>query len=175
MMKKTGMLLLVFTFLLGVAHAADLQETAVLQGKVTLLTPKDFGPMPKEMLELKYPSANRPTEVLSNESGTVNLSFSHTASNVPDDANIIQQALSGPLHNAYAGAKWINDGVVDINGQKFAAFEVITNAVDTKIHNIIYATQLEGTMLLISFNTTIEDAPKWLDAGKKMMSSIKLR
>lgn len=172
--KKIGAFLLMFALLTGIASASDLEEKNVLDGKVTLLSPKDFGPMSEEMLALKYPSANRPTEVLSNESGSVNLSFNHSASQVPDDADTIHKALSGGLHNAYAGAEWISEGVVTVNGQKFAAFEVITPAADTKIHNIIYATQLDGTLLLISFNTTVEDAPKWLEAGKKMMASIKI-
>lgn len=174
MIKRIGAVLLMLTLLTGVACASDLEEKTVLDGKVTLLSPKEFGPMSEEMLKLKYPSANPPTEVLSNESGSVNLSFNHTASKVPNDASVIQKALSGALHNAYAGAEWITDAVVTVNGHAFAAFEVITQASDTKIHNIIYATQLDDTMLLISFNTTLEDAPQWLEAGKKMMSSIKI-
>ncbi|MBK8495133.1 MAG: hypothetical protein IPL50_08915 [Chitinophagaceae bacterium] len=58
----------------------ELEKKEILEGKVEILLPKHFGIMPEEMLLLKYPSANRPTLVYSDENGTVNIAFNLTAS-----------------------------------------------------------------------------------------------
>lgn len=52
--------------------------------------------------------------------------------------------------------------------------ELITPAIDTKIHNIMYATSVEGRFLLVAFNTTVEESSKWLPVGKAIMASLKI-
>jgi hypothetical protein len=41
--------------------------------------------MTTEVLAAKYPSGNRPTLVYSNEDGSVNFAFNHTANQITDD------------------------------------------------------------------------------------------
>lgn len=58
--------------------AEELVATTALDGKVSLLVPAGFKPFSQDMLELKYPSSRRPTQVLGNPTGTVTLAFNHT-------------------------------------------------------------------------------------------------
>jgi hypothetical protein len=50
--------------------------------------------------------------------------------------------------------------------------ELITPAMDTEIHNIMYGTSVDGRFLLAAFNTTIEQSGLWLPVGKNIMSSL---
>lgn len=157
------------------AHAEELEERAALNGRVTLLAPKNFTPLPENLLKSKYPSEWRPSEVLSNESGSVNLAFSHATGEVPADVDVLRQGLSEPFHKIYAEAKWLRDEVIEVNGRKFVLFEMITRSIDGDIHNILYMTPLDGRLLLISFNTTKEEASQWLEIGRRMLQSIKIQ
>lgn len=159
----------------GSAHADDLQERVALNGRVTLLAPGNFTPLPENLRKSKYPSEWRPTEVLSNESGSVNLAFNHASGEVPDDVDVLREGLSEPFHKIYAEAEWLRDDVVEVNGRKFVRFEMITRSLDGHIHNILYMTPLDGRLLLISFNTTRDEAPRWLEIGRRMLQSIQIR
>lgn len=52
---------------------------------------------------------------------------------------------------------------------------MITRSIDGDIHNILYMTPLDGRLLLISFNTTKEEASQWLEIGRRMLQSIKIQ
>lgn len=62
------------------ADEIELEKKVLFKDKVIILVPKEFGFMPEEMLKIKYPSAQRPTLVYSDEDGKVNVAFSHTTS-----------------------------------------------------------------------------------------------
>lgn len=159
----------------GSAQAEELRERVALNGRVTLLAPGNFTPLPENLLKSKYPSEWRPSEVLSNESGSVNLAFNHASGEIPDDVDVLREGLSEPFHKIYAEAEWLRDEVVEVNGRKFVQFEMITRSLDGDIHNILYMTPLDGRLLLISFNTTMDEAPRWLEIGRRMLQSIKIR
>ena len=168
-----------FTFILltsAFAQADELLKRTALNGKVTITTPKSFGPMPKDILEVKYPGSRRPTEVLSDSTGGVSLAFNHTKSRMlPEQIKKARPSMSKMFHNMYPSAKWIRDETVSIKGRIYMIFELITPAMDTQIHNIMYATSVDNRLLLVSFNTTVEQSKQWLPIGKKIMESISIK
>lgn len=158
------------------AYAADkLVTRTVLDGKVSLLTPKNFGPMKKELLDIKYPMSRRPSEVLSDSTGGVTLAFNHTKTQMTQ-AQVIEahKSISKMFHNMHPSAKWIRDETIVKDGMNFMVLELITPAMNAKIHNIMYGTSVENRFLLVAFNTTVEQSKEWLPIGKKMMSSLKI-
>jgi hypothetical protein len=158
------------------AFSQELVNLEVLSGKVSILAPKEFGPMPKDVVEIKYPSSRRPTEVLSDKTGGVSLAFNHTNNPMqPSQVREAQVAMSQMFHTLYPSAKWVRDEVIEQNGAVFMVMELITPAVDTEIHNIMYGTSVDGRFLLASFNTTVEKADEWLPIGKKIMNSMSVK
>jgi hypothetical protein len=132
--------------------------------------------MKKKILEMKYPASRRPTEVLSDSTGGVTLAFNHTKSPMKQNQVIEAHAsISKMFHNMYPSAKWIQDTTFTKDGCNFMVLELITPAMDTKIHNIMYGTSVDGRFLLVAFNTTVEQSKKWLPIGNKIMKSIKLK
>ena len=173
---KNIYLAIVILLVSTIAQSSELIERTALDGKVTLNTPKGFAPMPKHLLEMKYPHTRRPTEVLSDSTGGVTLAFNHTKT--PLFSNQIKRAhksMSKMFHNMYPSAKWMRDKVINMNGKTFMVFELITPAMDTRIHNIMYGTSVDDRLLLIAFNTTIEQSKQWLPVGKKVMKSISIK
>jgi len=153
----------------------EMIEVKALDGKVSVYAPKGFEPMPTSILDKKYPSSRRPSEVLSDKTGGVTLAFNYTNNAMqPNQVNEAHGAISKMFHNMYPSASWIRDEVILQNGQTFMVMELITPAMDTKIHNIIYGTSVDGRFLLAAFNTTAEQSGKWLPIGKQIMASMKV-
>lgn len=168
-----------FTFILltsSFAQADELLTRTALNGKVTFTTPKSFGPMPKEIIEIKYPNSRRPTEVLSDSTGGISLAFNHTKNRMlPKQIKMARPSMSKMFHNQYPSAKWIRDESITIKGRSFMVFELITPAMDTQIHNIMYGTSVDNRLLLVAFNTTLEQSKQWLPIGKEIMESISIK
>jgi hypothetical protein len=166
-------MILIFGLISLNAFSEELVEVKALSGKVSILAPKGFRSMPIDMLEVKYPASRRPTEVLSDKTGGVTLAFNHTENAMqPSQVEEAHISISKMFHNMYPSASWIRDEVIEQNGNTFMVMELITPALDTKIHNIMYGTSVDGRFLLAAFNTTIEQAGEWLPVGKQIMSSL---
>ncbi len=137
-----------------------------------ILIPESFTKMDEAMLQAKYPNANRPTLVFTNEDGTINLAINHTSSSVaPNQLEQLHQQLDTSIRQAQPKANWMFSGFQHYHGRKWTQLEFQSDAVDTKIHNMMIATSAQGRMLAISFNCTDAHAGKWLNVGREMIKS----
>src|SRR5687768_15074579 len=76
-------------------EAQVLEERVILSSKVKVLLPHDFLSMNKETLALKYPNAgHRPSEVYTNERGTINVALNHTLNKAkPENLDEVKKAM----------------------------------------------------------------------------------
>ena len=77
--------------------------------------------------------------------------------------------------NMYPSADWKDSGVKMINGKKFGFLELVTPAVDTEIYNLMFFTDLNGKLLLCTFNCTKKDIKEWETTAKEIMNSLKIK
>lgn len=158
------------------AHEIKLEKKIVLDDKVEILLPKDFGIMPEDMLKLKYPLTKRPTLVYSDEDGKINVAFNHTASKATQQQMATyKDYFISAFKIAHPNADWLSNGVKKINGRDMGYLELITQAIDTKIYNLIFFTDLDGRLLLTTFNCTIGEKEKWFSAAHQIMNSLALK
>lgn len=154
----------------------DLETKSLLNDKVELKIPKDFDIMSEELLKLKYPSERRPTLVYSNESGGINVALNLTQNQASQELipaykdNFVQT-----FKNLYPSAEWKDSGVKTINGRKVGYLELVTPAIDTEIYNLMFFTDLDGKLLLCTFNCTKKSIDKWTPTTKEIMNSLKIK
>ena len=128
------------------------------------------------MLAAKYPSGNRPTLVYTNEDGTVNFAFNHTENkireaNLPDVLPVFVQQFN----SIYPQIEWLKKGIETVNGKSFIVMEFITSAVDSKIYNLMYITELEGRMLMCNFNCLDHEKAEWESKAKQSLNSVEIK
>ena len=175
-MKQILPIISLFFISTGFLVKPELEIKSLLNNKIELKIPKDFAIMSEELLKLKYPSERRPTLVFSNDSGGINIALNLTSnpanqeSILPYKDNFVQTFKS--LHPK---AIWKDHGVSLINGRKVGYLELITPAIDTDIYNLMFFTDLEGKLLLCSFNCTIKDIEEWKPIAKEIMNSLKTK
>lgn len=152
-----------------------LEPKEILDGKVKLLIPKEFSVMSAEMLEVKYPAAQRPTLVFTNEQGTVNLAINHTknkatAASIP----VFHRQTEAMMRRQIAAENWLASEMITLDELIWFRLDFRTPAVDTTIRNITLGTSLENRMLLVSFNTATAEEEVWLPIGQQMIQSLRL-
>jgi hypothetical protein len=153
-----------------------LQNLSLLNGKLIIDLPKGFDIMGKEMLDIKYPSSNRPTLVYTNENGTINFAFNHTNNDIPKDKlPEILPAFVKQFSSIYPQIEWFKKGVEKFKGKDFVVLEFITPAIDSKIYNLMYVTVLEGKMLMCTFNCLESQKEEWEIKAKESLNSIVIK
>lgn len=154
----------------------ELQIRTFLKGKVELKVPKDFQVMNEEMMKLKYPSERRPTLVYTNKTGGINVALNLTTNQANQDLIVpYKDNFLNTFKKLYPSAEWKSSGVTEINGRKVGYLEFITPAIDTKIYNLIFFTDLDGQLLLCTFNCTEKSIKEWEPTAKEIMKSFKIK
>src|SRR5690606_9734500 len=114
--------------------------------------------------------------VYSNESGGINVALNWTEDKAsqelipPYKDNFVQA-----FKNMYPSADWKNSGIKMINGRKVGYLELVIPAIDTEIYNLMFFTDLDGKLLLCTFNCTKKSIHEWTPAAKEIMNSLKIK
>jgi hypothetical protein len=186
-LKRIALLLITVTFLSSCNNAStrtggQLQEvqvgktllkpTTILDGKLEILIPEGFRLMSEEMLALKYPSERRPTVVYTNEPGTINIAVNHTQDRIPADGlKQLHQTLDSTIRAVQPDSTWNFSGFQHYHGREWTQLEFTSSAIDTRIHNMMIATSVDGRMMIISFNVTDDLSAEWLPVGREIIKS----
>lgn len=151
----------------------SLQERTILSGKMGISLPTSFQPMNEGLLAIKYPvDGRRPTEVYSNENGSVNVAFNHTQNRVtveelPQIKTVLEQQFNNPQ------VELLGSEVKEINGREYILLEMITPAADARIYNLMFVTSLEERLFIGTFNCTEALRERWELVGREIVNSIK--
>ncbi len=174
---KNSILIGLLLFSIIAFSQQNLFSRHVLNNKINILLPKDFVLMQNDMLKLKYPIAgSRPTEVYTNESGSINFAFKHTINRINEDnLSEIFPVFIKQFNSIYPQIQWIGKEVKSLNNKNFIVLEFITPAVDTRIYNLMYITELDGNMLMCSFNCIESQKEEWQSKAKQSLNSIEIK
>ncbi|MGE5599502.1 MAG: hypothetical protein ACM3XS_08995 [Bacteroidota bacterium] len=175
-MKRTALLahvLLVLT--ITSAFAISLETKILFNGLVEIKIPGDFTAMPADMVKIKYPSANRPDLVYTNEGYSVNIGFKHTTSRASQDQlDEYLDFMVKSLKIAYPEGKFLSNGLESVYGRNVGYLEIITTALDTEIYNLIFFTDAEGRLLLGTFNCPASRLPEWQETALEIALSLRV-
>lgn len=177
-MKKIGtigMTLLLVFLTMSFASKIVLEVKSLLNDRIELKIPSDFEIMSEEMMKIKYPSENRPNLVYTNESGGINVALSLTENDASEEQiPAFLDAFVNAFQNIYPSADWKDNGVKTINGKEVGYIEFVTPALDTEIYNLIFFTDLDGKLLMATFNCTKKSIEEWESSAHEIMNSLKI-
>ncbi|MEO6632925.1 MAG: hypothetical protein ABIN13_14415, partial [Mucilaginibacter sp.] len=118
----------------------------------------------------------RPSLVLTDENAEVNIVISLIPQPItPGQIGAFKDFQMSSLKKMRPDAKWLEDGVKTINGKSVGYFKFISNAVDQTVFNYYFFTDMDGKVLLLSFNCTEKQLPKWKETAETIVSSLKVK
>ena len=159
-----------------IVQQSELVEKSVLGGELSILLPDYFNLMAKELVEIKYPSGNRPTEIYSDEQGGVSIGFSHTQNQMElEKLPELMPMFMEQFSNMYPTIKWGKTDIRKINGLNCVVLEFETPAVDTEIYNLMGITVLDGRMLIFTFNCIVPVRSEWEEKASQIINSIQVQ
>jgi hypothetical protein len=169
-------LFFIFILSFSTVFPVELEKKLVLDNKVEILMPRGWKPMSEELIKIKYPGARPPKLVYSDNTGAISIAFNHTDSKASAETlEKYRDVLKESLEKAYPDAVWEESGIREINGKKIGFFKVITDTPADKIFNYMLFTDLDGKLLICSFNCVEKKLKEWRPVAEEMMGSIKFR
>lgn len=174
--KIVGITLFVVFLTTAFATKIALETKSLLNDKVELKIPEDFDIMSEDLMKIKYPSENRPNLVYSNESGGINVALSLTQNKASQESiPTLVETFVSTFKSVYPSADWKGSGVKSINGRDVGYIELITPAIDTEIYNLMFFTDLDGKLLICTFNCTKKSIAEWKSTAKEIMNSLNVK
>lgn len=153
-----------------------MEKMNLLNGKVEFNSPTELTKMTDEMWSLKYKNKPKPTFVVSDKNGGVNLiadttnqSASESQLGLWKDFQIEQLKKNRP------DLKVLNGGVKVVNGKKVGYFKFITQTIDQKIFNYYFFTIVDGKILLFTFNCIEKLRVNWKKSADEIVTSLKTK
>lgn len=147
-----------------------------LTGKMEVNVPDRLQPMDKRMFELKYPYEDQGSTIAySDADATVTLLISRrqdiaTQRDLPKYQQILNRSLSDNLSIDVKKSE-----IKEINGKSFIVIEMITPAVDTQVYNLMLVTNVDGRLLVSTFNCTFEKIDEWQPIANQIVNSMKIK
>ncbi len=147
----------------------------VLNGRLELLVPESFTPLRAAALQAKYPQANRPEIVFSDESTGVNIAITYSPQKLqPSQLGEVHKVLDQTMRRAQPGAEWHDSRLLMIGDRQWAILDFTAQAVDTRIHNQMLATATGGRLLLAALNVTEQQEAQWREALAAVTQSLRV-
>lgn len=154
---------------------SELYYVTLLNEDLKVQIPREFKIMDSEMLNLKYPiTAKRPTIVYTDRIGQINVAFNHTKDNISvADVTKVQKSILNQLKQAPA-ITLISSDYRGINGKEFFIIKFYSPAVDAQIYNLMFGTELNGRLLMGTFNCTVNHLQEWEPIADKIVNSLEV-
>lgn len=129
--------------------------------------------MDANTLSSKYPPNNKPSEVYTNEEATVNIAFKKTAQLLPEQNVFAEGKKLEQQLTSNGKVQLISSEQVKASKNNIHAFSFYSNAIDTKVYNVMFIFSLKGKMMIGSFNCTISMQNQWHNTAYEIIRSIK--
>jgi hypothetical protein len=157
------------------SNKVELHSVTLLNKALKVQMPREFKIMDSEMLNLKYPvTAKRPTVVYTDSIGEINVAFNHTKDNVSAaDVPKVQESILNQLKQAPA-ITLISSDYRGINGKDFFIIKFYSPAVDAQIYNLMFGMELNGRLLMGTFNCMVNHLQEWQPIADKIVNSLEV-
>lgn len=153
----------------------EFEERKIVDNKIAMMVPKEFTEMDLEMAKIKYPMEQRPKTILTDHTGSINISFTHIDTPMTnDDTATIRDGLFSMMHRVNPGIKMQSTGQEVIDNKDVAYVEFTNPAMDGKVYNLMFFLELDGKPLMGNFNCITKSMRYWKNPYFEMMRSIKI-
>jgi hypothetical protein len=169
-------------------RAYNFQERELFAGKLRVPLPETFTDMPEELAAVKYPSADRPKIILSDERGAAAFTFNRidnplNAASVERLASEMRMLLQ-KMNPSYLFFEEQDDGeneAADAGSEteepKVAVSSISykSPALDEAVYNVMFFVPLEGKTMMGTFSCPYGEHAEWKPVVSEVCGRIKTR
>lgn len=151
----------------------------LLQEKIQIILPTNWGDLPLEMAKLKYPYEARPPIILSDPTMALNFTVNHTITPLKKDAINIASLVSDMkmMTDKCLKARFFEDGLVENedNGIVVGWYDFSVSGLGNEdLYNFVFATSLDNRALILSLNCPDQRRARWKSIAQDILLTLEI-
>lgn len=152
----------------------EVEEMELVEGKLAMYMPSEFGQLDESLVESKYPNILRPQYIYSDKTTRVNITF--TIDNKTIDSEEVEElkenliCLLTDLHPEY---EIIDDEIIQAGDSSIATFGFTKSTLDGDIYQLLFLTSLNEKLLIGGFNCNVNVKDEWYPVLHQMIQTIR--
>jgi hypothetical protein len=153
------------------------KKVSLENGGVSFELPAGFTQMSAQEIAEKFPKGGNPPKFAygnAQRSVAIAVTFAPIQVN-PEQLPQLKMVLQEQLKQAMPDAEWLKQEMTTINGRRWVHFSMVTEAINSRIHNDMFLTSFQGKMIGFNFNSTVAEYDKAKSELEKMRNSIVVR
>lgn len=152
----------------------ELEETNLLEERMSIKLPKLFVDMPLEVAKLKYPMEQRPQIIKTNEETDINFTFQLLDISLTEEyIEEMVQSLKTAIKNYQPCNVFYDSKTEQLENVHVSWYDFKSNGLDGKIYNVMYGVVIDGKYMQGSFNCKFKDASVWKPVALYIIRSIR--
>ncbi|WP_375416933.1 hypothetical protein [uncultured Hymenobacter sp.] len=156
------------------ASEIELVKKRVLSERVEILIPKGFEVMSEQQMDFAYAKAQSRPSVMFTNNNLITLAFNYSDNEADQDmVGVYAGSFTKTYQKQFKNATWIGDGVKEINGRKVGFLEFMRPELGHEVYTLTFFTDVEGKLLIVTFNCSPQQKAEWEVVAKKIMGSLK--
>ena len=149
-----------------VQSGIELEQKHFFDNKLTIFMPKYIKQMTPAHIKIKYPNENRPKYLYTNDTDSMNIGVNliadedekFTSDDVPDFRDIMMESFL----SVSPSSKILDKGTVELEKDTeheflIAYYSFDSFAIGGAMYNLIFVTEIDGAIAIISLNCTMKD------------------
>lgn len=152
------------------------REASFYSNLLKIKLPVSFKRMEKSFIRRKYPTINPDiAKVYSNNDGTISILLERTqrplkSDQLPNIKNQISQSFSGIPEIDLQVAT-----IKKIKGKDFVVVEFESEAIDTRLYNLMFITDVGGQTFTGTFNCSLDYLTEWKPKAQEILNSVTVK
>ena len=153
----------------------EFEEVWFYNNRVSLLIPKDFEDMPQHQRELKYPSAQRPEIIKTDETGSINIMLNRIDSSLNEEqVKELKDGMKAIIKKVNPSNTFFTDGVEKVEDKNIGYFEFKSSALDTFVYNLMFFFELDGKTVMGTFCCRYDEYEDWREVSFQIMKTVRV-
>jgi hypothetical protein len=164
------------SLLMAARPAAEIEliKKRVLSERVEVLIPKGFEVMTEQQMDFTYAHASSRPSVVFTNNNLVSLSFNYSDNEADQDmVEVYETSFAKAYHKQYKQATFFSEGVKEISNRKVGFIEYMKPEMGHEVYTLVFFTDVQGKLLICTFNCADRQKPEWEPLAKKIMASLK--
>lgn len=148
------------------------KDEYIFENQLRIMIPTVFLDMPWEIAQMKYPYEKRPQIIKTNTEGNVNLMFDLFPEQISVEIERMVESICITLQLGNPSCRFLEDGMIDVNGNLIGWGDFSSNSLNGKIYNIFMIMNLNQKMMLARFNCPYNKKHHWKPVFSEIMNTL---
>lgn len=148
-----------------------LREVMLLDGMVSMMLPDILTPMEEEFIQIKYPDADRPECIYSDEEGEAALTMTFEEGSMEEgELEEVTELLSGEMKRLYPSSKIEGKEMIS---EQTSWFSLDIPLMDDTCCHMMFFHQLSTGLIMGTFDCSTDSKKRWKGIVKQLLGTIK--